>query len=141
MSGLSDAIESFNKGEGARWCQAYLRGEGRNEKLAEHLRDETHFTIHMIEFPLNRLIRIIGPEAGMIYREDPDIWEKRIVALVDVIRTGAELEPLIITDLWGPLEIADGNHRHAALKRCGRDKYWTLFFFARSESAKLLDVA
>jgi hypothetical protein len=120
-----------------QWTQDYLRGEGWNKGLADNLLDGKPTIIELVEFPLRKLKRIMGPEKEINYPEALDVWEKRISKLVSSIKDGAQFPPLIVTDFWKDLEIADGSHRQEALLRCGYEKYWTIFFFNK-EASKLL---
>lgn len=135
---LETAIEAHQNGKLSQWLQDYLRGEGGNKELADYLVKEKSPTVSFVEFPLNRLKRSTGPEKEMVYVEAPEVWEKRVSSLVEKIEEGNKLPPLIVTDFGNPLSLSDGNHTHEALRRCGYDKYWTVFFFRDVESKKLL---
>lgn len=138
---LKTAIEAKQKGELFQWLQNYLRGEGRNEELADYLIKEKLATINLIEFPLTRLKRSTGPEKEMAYVEDSEVWEERVGNLVKKIKEGNKLPPLIVTDFGEPLSLSDGNHTHESLRRCGYDKYYTIFFFIKRASLQLLSLA
>ena len=136
---LETAIEADAKGELFQWLQDYLRGEGGNKELADYLIKEP-ITIKLVEFSLNKLKRSTGPEKGMAYIEDYGVWEKRVGNLVEKVKEGIKLPPLIVTDFGNPLSISDGNHTYEALLRCGYDKYWTIFFFTKESSLQLLNL-
>jgi hypothetical protein len=138
---LETAIEANQKGELFQWLQDYLRGEGGNKELADYLIQEKLAIISLLEFPLSKLKRGAGPEKEMPYIEAPEIWEKRVGKLVEKIKEGIKLPPLIVTDFGTPLGLSDGNHTHEALLRCGQDKYWTIFFFTKESSLQLLNPA
>ena len=106
----------------------YLKGEGANPKLAEAIENHADYTAKLIECDLDKLIRVTGPEENMTFREDPQIWEKRINYFVDLLKQGIELPPLIVTNFWHENHINDGTHRFAALKKLGYKKYWTIVF-------------
>jgi hypothetical protein len=133
---LETAIEADQKGDLFQWLQNYLRAEGNNKELADYLKDPT--IIKLMEFPLNKLIRSTGPEIEMAYFEVSDVWEERVSNLVEKIKEGNKLPPLIVTDFGKPLSLSDGNHTHEALRRCGYDRYWTIFFFKNKDSLELL---
>lgn len=137
---LASALEADKNEELFQWAQDYLRGEGWNSGLADHLIEEKPSITKLIEFPLNKLKRIMGPEQGMNFVEASDVWEKRVSNLVEIIKGGKEIPPLIVTDFWKPFELSDGSHRHEALIRSGYDKYWTIFFFKDSLSLQLLSL-
>jgi len=109
------------------WIQKYLRGEGSNHSLADHLIEKNPQTIELTKFSLEKLIRVMGPEEGMVFKEKAELWEKRVEGLVKKIKDGEKFPPLIVTDFWGPLQISDGSHRHEALLRCGYEDYWILY--------------
>lgn len=137
---LETAINADQRGELFQWLQDYLRGEGRNEELADYLIKEKPAIVNLFEFPLTRLKRSTGPEKEMAYVEDSEGWEKRVGNLVKKIKEGNKLPPLIVTDFGEPLSLSDGNHTHEALRRCGYDKYWTIFFFIKRTSLELLSL-
>lgn len=136
---LHSALEADKKNELFQWTQDYLRGDGWNSGLADHLVEEKPTLVILREFPLHKLKRIMGPEQNMNFVEEQEVWEKRVHNLVERIKEGKQFPPLLVTDFWKPLELSDGSHRHEALLRCGIDAYWTIFFFKHQESIKLLD--
>lgn len=135
---LTDAMHAYENGQIFDWVQEYLRGEGWQHGLAEDLMAGKPGISVLQEFPLKKLKRIIGPEQDINYHEPLNAWEKRVSALILKIKEGVQFPPLIVTDLWKDLEIADGSHRQEALLRCGYEKYWTIFLFKKLESKNLL---
>lgn len=134
---LEGALEANVNGKLYDWTQDFLRSEGGNEKLADIV-VEKPASIQLIEFPLSRLKRIMGPEENMKFPEDKEVWGQRVNKLEEKIKEGIKLPPLIVTDFWDDLAISDGSHRYEALLRSGLDKYWTIFFFGKSKSRELL---
>lgn len=111
------------------WVLEYLRGEGKNDSLANSIQKRPHATTIFKEYPIENLKRIMGPEPDMQWQEDPQTWEQRVKAITQAIEAGAQLPPLIVTDFWdNELHLSDGNHRHEALLRLGITHYWTIFF-------------
>lgn len=132
---LTEAFLYQRNGALFQWAQDYLRTDGNNEKLADYLDEHNPTTIELIEFPLSKLVRIIGPEDGLKFREPQDVWESRVISLKQSIKKGVKFPPLIVTDFWGDLQLSDGSHRHEALIRSGFKKYWTIFFFSKPEKS------
>ncbi len=126
---LETAIEANKKGELLQWTIDYLNGEGANDTLANHIIAFKPIFVVLKEFPLNRLTRIVGPEKEMMFFEEPDKWLRRVSGLVESYKQGRRFPPLIVTDFWKSMDIADGGHRLEALRRCGVDSYWTIFLF------------
>lgn len=123
---LQKALHAKKNGRLIEWVQEYLKTE-KNYGLASALKKHTATMVDIVEFPLAELKKIEGPEPEPD-RESLDQWEKRVSTIEALINQGYEPPPLIVTDYWQPLEIADGNHRHEALLRNGIKKYWTIFF-------------
>lgn len=136
---LDVAQKAYREGALFERVQEYLRGEGWNKGLADHLVEGKPTLVILKEFPLSKLKRIMGPEENLNFQEDSNTWEKRVANLVTVIKEGVELPPLIVTDFWQELELADGSHRHEAFRREGYQKYWTIFFFNKPESRALIE--
>ena len=124
---LKTALQAVENNNLESWVQDYLRSDGNNEGLAEILRNTQGITYALVEFPLNNLKRIAGPEQGMKFTESESIWEERISILQQKIVQGEIFPPLIVTDLWEKGEISDGAHRCEALLRQGYEKYWVIF--------------
>lgn len=136
---LESAFEAEKNSQLFQWTQDYLRSEGNNSGLADHLLNEDPSLIILKEFPLKKLKRIMGPESGMNFSEEFEVWELRVNSLVQVVKDGTTFPPLIVTDFWEPLTLSDGSHRHESMIRLGIEEYWTLFFFKSLESIKLIE--
>ena len=112
-----------------QWAMDFMDND-KNKNLARILKEnkDIFLWIDLIEFPLNKLKRIMGPEKELLYPEEKEIWEKRINNLSnDIKNNNYKPCPLIVTDFWSDMNIADGNHRHEALLRSGFNKYWVMF--------------
>jgi hypothetical protein len=131
-----DAILAKENGVLREWVLEYLKIEG-NDGLAAALEEHSGVLVDIVEFPLTELKKIEGPEP-VSDRESLDRWEQRVLSIEELIHQGQELPPLIVTDYWNPLEIADGNHRHEAFLRRGIEKYWTIFFIQDEANKKKL---
>jgi|AntRauTorckE6833_2_1112554.scaffolds.fasta_scaffold25312_1 hypothetical protein len=120
-----------------RWVIDFLCAEGKNKHLAKHLTESEDLWVKLIEFPINKLRREMGPtEEGLTFSEDKKIWNKRIQSFVKDLNNGYKPCPLIATDFWEDIHLADGSHRHEALSQAGIDKYWTIFFLKNIENKK-----
>lgn len=132
-----DALDAKTKGKLNEWVQDFLHTEG-NHGLAKALQTETPIEIDMIDFPLELLNRIKGPEPEE-HREQLHVWDDRVSTIQSKIKDGHAFPPLIVTDYWNPFEIVDGNHRHEALLKNGIKRHWTIFFIKHQESKKYLE--
>jgi hypothetical protein len=133
---LQGCQEAAEKGRLSTWLQDYLRSEGNNHKLADILLKTKPTSIKLENFPLTKLIRIMGPEPGMLFTEPSEKWEERVNELTACIQQKIDLPPLIVTDIWQDFQLSDGSHRHEALLRSGFDAYWTIFVFSKADSEK-----
>jgi hypothetical protein len=131
-----DVVTARKNNSLKQWVDEFLLDEG-NHSLATELKNNKSSLIEILDFTLSKLKKIEGPEE-VTNRESLDVWEERVSKLTKLIEQGQSLPPIIVTDFWQPLEIADGNHRHEALLRSGRDKYWTIFFLKNEENKQLL---
>ena len=134
---LEDAKKASEEQSLYEWILNYLRSEGQNSKLSQYLMEAKPKHVFLKEFPLMKLLRIMGPESNMIFKESEDKWEARVNSLIKSLKSGEEFPPLIVTDLWKDLQLSDGSHRHEALIRFGIEKYWTVFLFTKDESLQL----
>lgn len=131
---LQEAINANKQNSLEQWTQEYLRSVGRNSQLADHLINHGPLTVELVQFSLQKLTRIMGPEEGMLFFETAQKWEKRVKDLMIKIEKGESLAPLIVTDFWEPNQISDGSHRHEAFLRLGIKEYWVSFFKKKSDS-------
>lgn len=125
---LESALKAKGQGKLHQWVINYLNDEGKNEKLSKILKEESNIWMDIVEYPLDKLERVMGPEKEMVFRESPKKWEKRINHFMECIKNGEALPPIMATDYWNEIHICDGTHRYEALKRTGYKKYWTIFY-------------
>jgi len=125
---LESAIEAKNKRGLHQWVIEYLNDEGSNKKLSKILTEEKYIWMDLVEYPLNQLKRVMGPEKKMLFHEDFKKWDRRIEHFIRCINKGELLPPIIATDFWNGVHISDGTHRFEALKKTGHKKYWTIFY-------------
>lgn len=125
-----DTVKNAKKRNSLKeWAIDFLNNEGENKRLAEILKEKNELYIDLLEFPLNKLRREMGPqEEKLKFSEDKGLWNKRIESLIDNIKKGHTLCPLIATDFWDDVHLSDGSHRYEALLQSGFDKYWVIFF-------------
>ena len=132
---LNSALRAKEEGNLHQWVLDYLNSEGNSKKLGKILKEEKHIWSDLINYPLDKLERVMGFEEGMIFQEDRDIWEKRVLYFTNCLKKGETFAPLISADYWRGIHLADGAHRFEALKKSGFNKYWTIFYI-REENNK-----
>lgn len=134
---LETANEASRNNSMRNWVVDFLNADGNNNKLAQHIKENENLWIELLEFPLNKLKREMGPkEEGLVFSEDKEVWNKRIQSFTKDIKNGYIPCPLIATDFWSDVHLADGSHRHEALIQAGFSKYWTIFLIKKEENQK-----
>jgi hypothetical protein len=116
------------------WVIDHLSKEEKNASLIKHLREDRNVTTLLLDYPLERLKRIEGVQNNEEAIEHVDEWTNRVKDFEQAFKNGYVSPPLLVTDFWNKIEIADGNHRHEALLNSGYKRYWTIFLFTKKES-------
>ncbi len=131
MNDLYDqAVHANANGTLTDWLINYLKESGRNEILADGLSTEGLYHTGLINYPIGKYEILMGPDRSFRYYEEPEKYNKRIIAMVESLQQGWKPVPLIATDIWNKgLELNDGTHRAAALLKTGHLSYPTVFYF------------
>lgn len=126
----NSAILAGEQGAIHQWTLDFLEGSGANPSLARVLRVKGSFHIGPIEYPLDQLKPILGPDESFKFYEDQAVTDKRVAAMLQSYSEGWRPAPIIATDLWEEhLTVADGAHRHELFKKVGIQTYLTIFYF------------
>jgi len=125
---LESARELGREGRAEDWIHMFLLGPGNNNALSDGLKKAPRYWIGPVEIPLDRLYRCCGPEAGMEYPEDVELWAKRLQDLSSFLRSGRTVPPLIAEYRSGRLNVRDGGHRLGAFESLGCEKAWTFIW-------------
>lgn len=130
---LTSAKEYAQAGRLEEWVHLYLLSDGGNKPFSDGLKREYRCFFGLADMPVTLFERICGPEEGMTYRVDPESFERSVSNLARLIAVGGELPPMIIQYRDGDFELNDGNHRHAACIRAGRDTFPVIIWITREE--------
>ncbi len=134
---FNSALAADKNGQLTDWIIDYLHQSGDNDKLAEDLLRQGKFHTGFIDYPIDDLDKLLGPDKSFDYYEDPDTFEYRVNTMVESIKNGWKPAPLIASRIWSEhFELHDGAHRAEALRRSGILTYPTVFYF---EDKKSLD--
>ena len=120
------------------WTITYLQKNERNKELVENIKKRKIVKTELIEYPLSRLIKVTGPQNGEAMPEPLPNWLKRVKEIEDDLTKKHLPPPIIVTDFWQEMEIADGSHRYEALIKQGFTTYWTIFLFVNQSSVEKL---
>ena len=131
---LANAIKCGEHGMTEEWVHAYLLSDGDNKPFSDGLRLFERSFHKPVSFPLHLLTRNTGPEPEMRWQIHPEWFEKHVSRLLEAVRAGADLPPLIV-HYWipegktdGEFELHDGNHRLEAFSRMGVERYHVIFW-------------
>jgi hypothetical protein len=114
----------------AEWVGAFLASRGSdNEVLAAALAQDRHWWLGPLPVPVDKLLRLAGPEDDARCRVETDEWEDDVDAMEESLDVGWEPPPLLARYRDGQLLLQDGNHRYEALVRAGESHAWTLVYF------------
>lgn len=120
---LTSACEFAAAGKLEEWVHTYLLSDGHNQAFSDGLKLFDRTFLGPIRMPLNLFTRCCGPEENMTYRVDGEWFEHHVAELMEVIRSEADMPPLIVHYVDGSFELNDGNHRHEAYRRLGISDY------------------
>ncbi|MBN1373120.1 MAG: ParB N-terminal domain-containing protein [Anaerolineaceae bacterium] len=133
---LTPALEAARRGQIEAWVHEFLLGVGRNLPFSEGLKRQPRFWLGPLEIPLDALEICCGPDPDLEYVVDADGFERHVTSMADSLAKGWKPAPLIASYDAGKLSIRDGNHRYAALRRSGVERYWVVVWFNSPEEQR-----
>lgn len=123
---LSSAREWARAGKLEEWVHAYLLSDGDNKPFSDGLKIVDRTFLGPIRMPLSLFHRCTGPvEEGLKFQVHPEVWERHVQQLMEVIPREPDIPPLIVHYLieegrtQGDFELNDGNNRWEAYSRLG----------------------
>jgi hypothetical protein len=127
---LETAFEAADRDELALWVGDFLASRGSdNAVLAAALAQERHWWLGPLRLPVERLIRLAGPEDDALVEIEPQEWERDVEKMEESVEQGWEPPPLLVEFQAGKLLLQDGNHRYEALVRAGETHAWVCIWF------------
>jgi len=124
---LDSARKAAREGRAHEWVQKYLRsGTWTNLGLADGLLLAPRWWLGPFQAPLDSFTRKCGPEPEMEYIVPIQDWNAHIETMAAAITNLESLPPLIMERRGDKWFIADGNHRHEALRRAGFSSCWAV---------------
>ena len=128
---LGKAIKMGKNGRIEDWVHEYLMQPhpAGNVGFSEGLKRAKRYWIGPVKIDLSVLIQICGPSRKYRFHENKRTWDLRIKENIKKLKCNENPPPLIVEYKKKRLLIADGNHRFAALRDFGVDKYWVILWF------------
>jgi hypothetical protein len=113
------------------WVGDFLSSRGSdNDVLAAALATRRHWWLGPLRLPIDRLVRLSGPEHDVVCPVEPVVFEDDVERMEESLEEGWEPPPLIVEYRDGELLVQDGTHRLEALARDGEQDAWALVYFA-----------
>lgn len=125
---FASAKEFAEAGRLEDWVHLYLHAEGDNVPFSDGLKKVPRSFFGLTEMPIALFTRICGPEEGMRWPVDAGGFERIVNELMDALRSGRDVPPMIIKYEAGEFELNDGNHRHEACVRAGVKTFPTIIW-------------
>ena len=125
---FTSAKEFAQAGRLEEWVHRYLHAEGDNVPFSDGLKKVPRSFFGLTEMPVALFTRICGPEEGMRWPVDAGGFERIVNELVDALRSGRDVPPMIIKYEANEFELNDGNHRHEACIRAGISVFPTIIW-------------
>jgi hypothetical protein len=125
-----EAMSAASQGKIHEWVLSFLRTSGNNPNLAEKIKKDGLYHIGPLNYPIEKIKNIIGPDKSYKFQENQSVLDERVDKMAEDINGGWQAPPLIATNFWSDgFELADGGHRQRALLQTGVEMYPTIFYF------------
>ena len=133
----SSAIEFADAGRLEEWIHMFLCGEGNNKAFSDGLKLEPRRYYAPEMMRLDHFERCCGPEANMRFQIPEDGFTERVDNISARYNAGGwDMPPLIVYRDENGYVLADGNHRHEALKKSGYSQYWVIIWETEHEKGQ-----
>jgi hypothetical protein len=126
---LESARRAGEEGRLPEWVGDFLSSPGSdNAVLAAALAERPRCWLGPLRVPLDRLVRLAGPEDAddVICPVDEDEWEQDVDEMHTALERGWEPPPLLVSVTDDELLLEDGNHRYETLRRAGASEAWAI---------------
>ena len=120
------------EGKVEAWVHKFLLsglGGETNPAFSEGLKREKRWWNGPILLALDDLTPAVGPQPGMEYVVDQDIWLTATSQLAETFRDAESLPPLIAEYRAGALSLRDGNTRCGAMRLLGWTACWVIIWY------------
>ena len=125
---LDSCRQAYDERRLRQWIEEYLQvPEWENLGLLRRMREFGVYWSAPVLMPIAGLSRVAGPGPEYKFPQDPIEWERKVNAIAIMRPTPDHLPPVIAwRDPDGSVNLADGNHRVAALEKLGYEYVWAL---------------
>ena len=127
---MASAHKAAEEERTALWVGDFLASRGSdNSVLAAALSTQRHWWHGPVRLPVDRLVRLAGPEDDAVVPIEPDVWDDDVEGMEDSLEDGWQPPPLLVEYRDGDLLVQDGTHRLEAQAREGETEAWALIYF------------
>lgn len=123
---LEEALAASAEGRLLDWTVNFLMQYENSKLLARKLRLTKRSLAGPEEIELDRLIRVCGPEPGMVWPEPAEMFQSRVNEITERIFNGHQSAPIMAGRSGSKLLVNDGTHTLEALKQLGYERYWVI---------------
>jgi len=118
------------------WIHTYLLFERKNKEFSDGLYKEDRFYLGPLAMPMSMFERSCGPEEGMKWQVDGEIFEMRVSAWQEKIRENQFLPPVIVGYAEGNFEINCNSPLFEALLRENVTYYPVIVWITKEKDYK-----
>lgn len=130
---VTSAKEYARQGMLEEWIHTYLLFDRKNKGFSDGLKFFERIYIGPLKMPTNLFVRNCGPEEGMKWQVDGQMFEERVSNMMKALQKGEELPPLIINFVDEGFEMNDGTYQFEALKRLGIEVCETIIWITEKK--------
>ena len=126
--GLDSCVNAFEARRLREWIEEYLQAhESNNPGLLQRVRNYSIYWPAPVLVQIADFYRISGPGPEYEFPQDPTEWTAKVDSIANGRPRPEDLPPVIAwRDPDGSINLADGNHRVAALEQLGYKSAWAL---------------
>lgn len=128
---VETARDAAGRDELGDWVARFLASPGSdNAPLAEQLSCPPRWWLGPVRLPLVQLHRLAGPpDHPVLCPVDEDDWREDVDDMEQLVDSGWEPPPVIVSYRSGQLVLEDGNHRVESLRQAGERETWAVVGF------------
>lgn len=116
---VTSAKEYAKAGMLEEWIHTYLLFDRKNKGFSDGLKFFERIYRGPFKMPTHLFVRNCGPEVGMKWLVDGQMFEDRVQKMMSTLQKGEELPPLIINFAEEKFEMNDGAYQFEAMRRLG----------------------
>lgn len=136
---LTSALEAKKSNNLEEWIHSLLmNGYNDNIDLSNGIKQSKRYFCGPVKLPLSLFTRVCGPEETMEYQVNEAYFHYHVEEMMEWVKQGWDIPPILIEQKDDRLFMNDGNHRFEALKRLNyREYYFILWGTSKVQKQKI----